>query len=482
MTELLILFFFNQIISSTIFHQSYYQIIPPLGRIKSIAATPFDMIAVNDDYLLIYSRNPFRMKSCYSFDQSIDLVGFDEQHNDIWISGLRKMLRFNAHSSVLYEYPINEDIGRFGISEDFIYVDGLTDYSIEKRTGMVRTVSTFPGAIKWFQKTSADDIMKYSWLSPFTYYDDMFNSQIPNHGYPITAIADGGMEIFVGTDRYGLLKYNSINWQKERSIFGPLGVNLHQVSRFGDKIYFVSAAGISILSPGAEDWQYLRTRSEPTGFQIYKNIPVFGLQTSLYSFENGVSLALSSSPDDIITLNADNDNLFIGTTQGMYVLAKISDKLEDFGPSKYPVYTVYPDFDRILVGGEFGLYSYNRNDSSWIQAFPFGVKDIVKLKDEYYLLGVNNQLLRYKPYTADTIIDTNWIMLPYFNIYDIDADSEVVYCASYAGMYYFEPQSELFKVIYNLPRIKYDHVFVINQDILVVSSKGIFKLPGKYRD
>ncbi|OGC41984.1 hypothetical protein A2Y85_06905 [candidate division WOR-3 bacterium RBG_13_43_14] len=482
MTDLLVFLFFTQIISPNIFYQDNYRIIPPLGRIKSIAVTPFEVIAVNDDYLLIFDRNPFQMKSSFSFDQPIELVGFDEQYNEIWLSGRKKMLRFNTHSSILYEYMITEDIGRFGIAEDYIYVDGVNDYSIEKRTGAVKNLSAFPGTVKWFQKTGDTDLKKYPWLSPYVYFDDMSRSQVPNQSFPITAIADGGLEIFVGTDRYGLLKYNSISWQKERSVFGPLGINLRQVRRFEDKIYFISESGVSILPQGAKDWQYLRTRAHPSGFQIYKGTPVFGLRMNLFSFENGVSITLNSTPNEIIALEGDNNNLYIGTTQGMFALTKTSGKLTPFGPSKYSVYAIYPAYDRILSGGEFGLYSYDRNDKSWTQIMPFGIKDIVKFKDEYFLLGLNNQLIRYKPPEDISDADTNWVMLPYFNIYDIDADSDVVYCASYAGIYYFEPESELFKVIYNLPRIKYDHVFVVNQNILAVSSKGIFQLPNQKRD
>ena len=101
MTDLLVFLFFTQIISPNIFYQDNYRIIPPLGRIKSIAVTPFEVIAVNDDYLLIFDRNPFQMKSSFSFDQPIELVGFDEQYNEIWLSGRKKMLRFDTHGSIL---------------------------------------------------------------------------------------------------------------------------------------------------------------------------------------------------------------------------------------------------------------------------------------------------------------------------------------------------------------------------------------------
>ncbi len=482
MISLFAILFLAQIISPNIFFQENYQIVPPLGKIKSIAVTPFEVIAVSDDYLLIFNRNPFQMKSCYSFDQPIELVGYDDEYNEIWISGLKKMLRFNTHSSMLREYPISENIDRFGIATDYILIDGPSDYSIEKRTGIIKKIGAFPGTIKWSQKMNNNDIKKYPWLSPYEYYDEINQSQIPNISFPITAIADGGMEIFVGTDRFGLLKYNSVSWQRERSVFGPLGRNIRQVRRFEDKIYFVSETGISFLPHGTKNWQYLRTRSQTNSFQIFKGIPVFGWRMNLINFENGVSITLNSAPEEIITLESDNDILYIGTQQGMFTLTKISGNISPFGPSKYSVYAIRPSYDRILVGGEFGLYNYTRNDSSWSQVIPFGIKDIASFKDEYFLLGLNNQLIRYRPIKNNDNVDTNWIMLPYFNIYDIDADSEVVYCATYSGVYYYEPETELFKVIYNLPRIKYDYVFIVDQNIIAVSTKGIFQISNFFRD
>ncbi len=479
MINLFVFLFFTQIISPGVFFPEHYQIIPPLGKTKSIAVTPFEMIAVNDDHLLIFDRNPFRMKSCYSFDQPINLVGYDEQYNEIWISGRRKMLRLTANRSSLHEYAIAEEIERFGIADDHIYVEGANGYSIDKRTGLIRSIDNIPDAVKWIHKTSDHDLRQYPWLSPYVYYDDLQRTQTPNQSFPITALADGGLEIFVGTDRYGILKYNAVSWQKQRSVFGPLGSNLHQVHRFEDKVYFVSEQGVSVYGGGTEDWQYLRTRAKPSGFHIYRGTPVFGLRMNLFGFENGVSIILSSAPDEIITVEGDSDNLYIGTTRGMFALSAMSGEPTQFGPSRYPVYAIYPAHDRILAGGEFGLYNYDRNDSLWTLAIPFGIRNIVRFRDEYFLLSVNNQLIRYKPSAG---ADTNWVLLPYFNIYDIDADDDVVYCASYAGIYYFEPETELFKVIYNLPRIKYDRVFVVDQKIIAVSSRGIFQLPSQQRD
>ena len=95
------------------------------------------------------------------------------------------------------------------------------------------------------------------------------------------------------------------------------------------------------------------------------------------------------------------------------------------------------------------------------------------------MLGLNTQLMRYTP-KADA--DTNWSMLPYFNINDIDTDGSVVYCASFAGVAYYDPGTELYKIIYTLPRQQYRYVFVIEDNIFAVSDNNVLSLPSRYRD
>jgi hypothetical protein len=154
-----------------------------------------------------------------------------------------------------------------------------------------------------------------------------------------------------------------------------------------------------------------------------------------------------------------------------------------FGPQRYAVYYVYPTDDAVYAGGEFALYKYSRSERIWSTVLGFGVKDIVGLKDDIYTLGTNNQIMRILDTSADTLnADSSWVLLPYFNIYDIDTDDEVLYCATYAGIYYYEPEDALYRVIYNLPRIKYDHVSVIDHQLIAVGENSVYSLPLEHRD
>ena len=91
--------------------------------------------------------------------------------------------------------------------------------------------------------------------------------------------------------------------------------------------------------------------------------------------------------------------------------------------------------------------------------------------------------MRYQLAQDSTVHDTtNWFLLPYFNIYDIETDNEVLYCASFAGVYVYEPETEFYQMVHSLPSLSYDHVFVIDNNIVAVSKGNLFTLPVKYRD
>jgi hypothetical protein len=137
----------------------------------------------------------------------------------------------------------------------------------------------------------------------------------------------------------------------------------------------------------------------------------------------------------------------------------------------------------LFVGDEFSLYEYNRATAQWMKVLPLGVKNIVEVKGDLYLLGINNQLMKYQLNQDSVAQDSaNWFLLPYFNIYDIATDDEVLYCASFAGVYVYEPATEFYTSILNLPSLHYDYVFVADSTIVAVSQDNIYTLPLRYRD
>jgi len=217
-----------------------YKLIPPLGDIKSICATPLNVFAISDNYLLIFSKPDLKLDKAIYFDQDIDLIGYDQQTNDLWITGPSNIIRFTIATYSVKSYPISDNIKRFGVGLDNIYLDGVKDYSLNKRTGELKYIASFPANLSWFKKTQDQDIKTYNFLMPYYYFDETGFTETPFAQFPITGIYDDGMDLYVGTNKYGLLKYNKVSWLKERIIYGPLDNRIQKAKKVDDKIAFIS--------------------------------------------------------------------------------------------------------------------------------------------------------------------------------------------------------------------------------------------------
>lgn len=461
----------------------HYTVMPPLGQITSIATSPLYVLAVSDNYLLFFNKQTLALEKTVHFDQTIDLIAYDQQYDELWIFNTSSIIRFAITSYIVKEFTFSENVNGCGIGIDYIYLDAWRNYSLNKRTGEITAVNSFPKNVKWYKKTSDRDIQNYSFLTPYYYVDDPKESQSPFYQYKITSIYDDGLWLYVGTDRFGFLRYHTVSWQKKRIIYGPLDRMIKKVKRFDGNIYFISASGISYYTSGTGSWNYQRLVHEVADFVWMDNSLVFGFENRMSRAGGAMEFTVSNFKSDVICLSSDEQYIYAGTNSGLFRIIKGTNKPIQFGPDQYPVYAVYPMKEEIYVGGEFGFYKYYKKENRWSEIINYGIKDIVEVKNELYLLGVNNQLIKYQTIQSDSSAsDQDWIVLPYFNIYDIDTDNEILYCASYAGVYYYEPATEFYKVIFGLPRIKYDYIFIVDDNILAVSNQNIYRLPIKYRD
>lgn len=460
----------------------HYNLIPPLGTIKSICATPLNVFAISDNYLLIFDKIEFELKKSIYFDQDIELVGYDQQTNDLWIAGSSSVIRFTIATYSVKEYPISDDINRLGIGLDHVYLDGTKDYSLNKRTGEIKYVVSFPGNLTWFRKTTDQDIRSYNFLMPYYYYDEATITEAPFAAFHISALYDDGIDLYVGTDQYGLLKYNKVSWSKERIIYGPLDNRIRKAEKFGEKIVLVSELGVSYLEKPDQIWQYRRFSHQIADILFLDNNLIVSFKRRISRADAGMLITLSNIDNDVLCLASDDTLTYIGTTSGLYKMHNKIPGAKSFGLYKYAVHTIYPMSQEIFVGGETGFFRYDKTKEIWTKELSFGVKHIEASHNALYLLATNNQIIQYKNIKQNTTSDTGWVLLPYFNIYDIASDDEFIYCASYAGIYYYEPATGAYKVIYNLPRIKFDQVFVFENTIIAVSSDNIYSLPLRYRD
>jgi hypothetical protein len=460
-----------------------YTLIPPLGTVKSIDASLRSVFAINDDYLLVFEKQNLKLERTLHFEKTIRLVGYDPYFDDVWVLTENSLIRLSALTFSAQEFPLSTTVAAFGIGQDALFLDGVADYRLDKQTGVQQRISEFPGNLIWHRSMTDVDLRQYPFLTPYYYYDDPKETQQPFAEFRITALHADGMDLYVGTEQYGMLKYNTVSWNKERFVYGPLDSRIYRVRKFEDTVYLISAQGISIYPQDTRNWRYERFAQRITDMLPLGNSFLLSVGNRLSEMESGVMLTVGNTTADILALSADESHIYVGTRSGLFRMEKGSRSLISFGPDRYAVYSIYATDETVYAGDERALYAYDRLTQVWAEIVPLGIKDIIELKGDLYLLGLNNQLMRHPLRPDTTVQDTaDWFLLPYFNIYDIDTDDDVLYCASFAGVYAYEPETEFYTMIHNLPSVRYDYVFVVDSTIVAVSQGNLYALPTEDRN
>ncbi len=463
-----------------------YTMIAPMGRVSSIACSNFQVFALSDEYVFIIDKNRFKMENTIYLGRVADLVAYDQYTSDLWVAYRGEILRLSTLSYSVRTFPIAFTVSRFAVDIDNLYLeDGVAGrrYALDKVMGTLSIVSQFPANLVWSKKLLEGDVLQYPFLSPYFYSDDLQTSQIPFQRYPITALCDDGMNLYVGTDRYGILKYNTVSWQRERIVNGPLDPAVIRARKTDDGTVFISSSGISYFENETATWTYKRFKDAVADVIFDRGEIYVARGSSVLRADGTMEMPVVDLAERILTIVQDNTDIYVGTRSGAYRIIQGSRDPLPFGPVRQAVNVIYAAEEAIYVGTEWAMYRYERDSASWTTVLNIGTKDIIEAAGNVYSLGTNNQLIRHHSPPADTAPgDTGWILLPYFNVYDIDTDGEVVYCATFSGIYYYEPASASYRVVYNLPRVAYEHVFVIDDRILALSKNLIYSLPLEYRD
>ncbi len=463
----------------------HYALIPPLGKIKSIATSINKIFALSDNYLLIFDKNNLELLRSTYFNQDIFIVAYDQFYDELWITSVNAVIRYNLHLGSIREYQFTERIERLGIGPEKIYISALGKFALDRLTGKLEQVSIFPDNIRWFKGFDENELRKNKFLSPYYYWDDIRETNEPFYKYNITAFYDDGMDLYVGTDKYGLLKYNKISLEKQRIIYGPLTAAGQKLKKIGNRYYFISAYGISSYDVGVKkSWQYFRLKAQPYDLMILNDELIASYGNQLVKITGNVTMPITEFHNTVLNVSLDEFNIYVGTDNGMYKILKETNEPIAFGPDRYPVYIIFPSHDQLYVGGELATYRYDYETNKWFSIINRGTKDVCEINNMLYFLTTDNQLIQYSS-TADLSLiknDTLPIILPYFNIYDIDTDGKFLYCATASGINYFDPERQLYNPVYNLPRIKYNFVAVTDEDIIAVGDINIYRLPLQYRD
>lgn len=474
------------LINSNIYPQNAlmdrYTVLAPLGTVKSLATSNQSIFALNDDYLLIIDKNSMELENTVYIDEEVEMIGYDRYNTDLWFVCSDKIIRFSTTSFVMREFQIHFPVGRFAVDMNNLYIETARSsekYSLDKVIGTLTKINSFPQNLVWYTRISDTELRQYPFLSPYYYSDDIGISQMPFDQYPITALYDDGMYLYVGTHRYGILKYNKVSWQKERIITGPLDADIRTIRKSDSEILFISRSGISYFSGNSRSWRYQRFRDPITDAISYNDEVYVAQRNRVVRTEGTMEFPTETFDREILTLRTDSRDIYVGTNRGAFRITEGSGDATFFGPTDGAVYAIHPKPQAVYLGGEFGFYKYDKESNEWFTLLNFGTKDIVEAQENIYTLGTNNQIIRFPSTMTDS---STWELLPYFNIYDIDTDGTVVYCATYSGVYYYEADGKHYRIIYNLPRINYEHVNVIDDRLMAISDNVIYLLPLEYRD
>ncbi|MEO0206860.1 MAG: hypothetical protein ABIL22_09345 [candidate division WOR-3 bacterium] len=463
----------------------HYELIPSLGRINSIATSINKIFAISDNYLLMFDKNNLELIRTTFFGQDIFLVAYDQFYEELWISSTDAIFRYNINLGSVREYKFYDVVNDIGVTPDKIYILSRGKYSLDRLSGKIEQIAKFPDNVRWYRAFDRKSLEDYKFLSPYFYQDNLNETNDPFYRYEITSFYDEGMYLYVGTDQYGILKYNKISLERQRVVYGPLSTHNIRLKKIDGIYYFISSMGISSLQKNqAQSWQYFRLMNEPGDFLYVNNEFLVSHGNNLTKISGAVSVPIAQFRNAILSLSSDETNIYVGTNDGMYRILRETSEPIDFGPDKYPVYVVYPTAEQVFVGGEFATYRFDRAGGKWYKVFPRGTKDICEVARSFYFLTTDNQLIQYSP-SYDSVInenDTVPIILPYFNIYDIDSDGEMIYCATGSGINYFDPKTQLYNPVYNLPLIGFNYVAVVDEYIVAISDQNIYRLAIKFRD
>lgn len=454
-----------------------YEVVPTLGRINALAASAFDLYALSDQDLIVINKSDLRVTRTVAFDTPVFLMAYDQFRDELWLTASGYLIRYSLALGSIREYPFSSGtISALAVTPERVYFITNAVYSLQVMTGVIKK-TTPPEGLDWSQALTDEDLQKHPYLSPYYFRDEPGESQVPMNRFDITALLDDGLYVYAGTDRFGVLRYNALTLQHERIVYGPLDRQIRQARRVGDRIAFLTGAGLSFYDPRSARWSYRRLETPIVQFMAFDTTLLIASDSRLSTLTGTMVFPISEFPTRILSLGADEHRYFIGTEWGMFRIPRGTREPLDYGPDQGPIRSILTLDGRTYVGTDFALYRGDSIGTRWDTIMPFGVQKMIPLGPDLYCLGVNNQLIRCRPDA-----DSQWTMLPYFNVYDIETDGAVVYCAGYNGLNYYDPGRGFYKPIYRLPRLAYRHVFLADGHLLVVADGGLYRLAVGDRD
>lgn len=446
----------------------HYLEIPPMGTITSIASSPRHLLLVNDHRLVFLNKNErYRIVYAYAPPEPPNLVGYDIEYGDFFAVGTENFYRINefTYSVRSYSVPRARTIAGFAIGPGYIYwYDGTALMRVNKRSGKVETAAAVPPEARWFRRADAQALRAFPFLSPYYYEDSRFNR------YPVTALAEDGMDLYVGTAGYGLFKYHRLTWEKSHITFSPYTSPVRRLLKQPGGLYFVGDFTVSWFDAAGDSFTNLRFDNRIDNLIPLQNKIYIGSANRLLSYEGNFVYPIAEPVENVRLFVQDGPDILYATRDGLYRLNVPANSVDYLGLEDAGINALLVDSTAIYAAGERGFFRYERSTTNWERLMNLPLLDALRFGDQYYFIAATRQLFVLSA-TTDTIMP-----LPYMNITCFDTDGQLVYLGTALGLAVYDPQRRTYRTAPYLPKEKINALALADDAIWLVTDRSILKM------
>ena len=219
--------------------------------------------------------------------------------------------------------------------------------------------ASVPSNLEWYGRRSLAmlDSSQYGFLSPYYFLDENLAR------YEITSVGKDDRHLWVGTNGYGVWRYDLTTFQGEHLLYGLAKRRVDSVARDGDSLWIGGTGG---GSNGITLWDRKQDR-----FRFFETPHIRGLRSeSVSSIEIGMDL------------------VGFGTSEGISIYEKKKDAWRSFEafyePESDGVISLEQDSSYLFCGTDLGLNVLDTKTWSWEFAPQLGrvrINDILKTGD-----------------------------------------------------------------------------------------------------
>lgn len=443
----------------------HYFEIPAMGRITSLAASFRNLVLANDNYLIFLDKEKYQVLNSVRLAESPRIVGYDIETADFWAVTEGRFLRIDEFTYSIREFRIEDalNIRGFAIGPGFLYwYKGAAPVRLNKRSGRVETVSSVPQDAQWFKLLSGDQLRQYPFLSPYYLEDEKFNR------YPITSLAEDGINLYIGTRDYGIFRYNKLTWESKHIAFAPYASPIRRIVKENNRLYFLSDNSVSFYDPSTDSFANFRYPNRIDAFIPFQNRFIISSRNRLLSIEANFVYPISEALEQVTTFSRDGENILLATRDGLYELNPVINATEFIGLENITINKILPDSSVIYAATESGLFQYDRQTKNWEHLTSMPFRDIIKYGARHYLISTNNQLYEY---AADTMRG-----LPYMNITCLESDGRYLYLGTLIGLAIFDPVRNLYRPAPFLPKEKINSVVLTPTEAWLLTDRTVLKI------